>query len=90
MKTTFLMSVALLGTLTLASAVQAQDMSGQQDAQPVSASTGASTSTSTSASPEKSGYGGGVSGSTSASGSLTRSGWATCGHLPQCNPDSGH
>jgi hypothetical protein len=36
-----------------------------------------------------SGYGG-VSESTSASGSLTRSGWAPCGHLPQCNADSGH
>jgi hypothetical protein len=34
-----------------------------------------------------SGYGG-VSGSTSASGSLTRYGPA-CGHLPQCNADSG-
>lgn len=91
MTTTFLMSVALLGTLTLASPVQAQDMSGQQNAQPVSGSTSASTSTSTSASPGTSGYGGGVSGSAGASGSLTRSGWATCGHLPQCdNPDSGH
>jgi hypothetical protein len=36
-----------------------------------------------------SGYGG-VSGSTGASGSLMPSGAATCGHLPQCNPDSGH
>jgi hypothetical protein len=36
-----------------------------------------------------SGYGG-VAGSTSASGSLSRSGWAPCGHLPQCNADSGH
>lgn len=35
------------------------------------------------------GYGG-VSESTSASGGLTRSGWTTCGHLPQCNADSGH
>jgi hypothetical protein len=36
-----------------------------------------------------SGYGG-VSGSTSASGSLTPSGRPTCGHLPQCNADTGH
>ncbi|SIT51147.1 conserved exported hypothetical protein [Paraburkholderia piptadeniae] len=35
------------------------------------------------------GYGG-VSGSTSASGGLIRSGWASCGHLPQCNVDNGH
>lgn len=86
MKTTFLMSAALLGTLSLAGAVQAQDTSGQQDGQSVSASTIASPGTSTSTSPGTSAYGG-VSGSTSASGGLTRPG---CGHLPQCNPDSGH
>jgi hypothetical protein len=36
-----------------------------------------------------SGYGG-VAGSTSAVGSSTRNGSATCGHLPQCNANSGH
>ncbi|TDY40547.1 hypothetical protein BX592_12460 [Paraburkholderia rhizosphaerae] len=36
-----------------------------------------------------SGYGG-VSGGTSSSGSLSGPGWAACGHLPRCNPDSGH
>jgi hypothetical protein len=36
-----------------------------------------------------SGYGG-VSGSTSASAGSTRYGPATCGHLPQCDADSGH
>jgi hypothetical protein len=94
MKTKFLLFAGLLSALSL---VQAQDMSGQQDAQPVSASTGASPGTSTSASPGTStspspgtsGYGG-VSGGTSATGNLSRSGWATCGHLPQCNADSGH
>ncbi|TDG23199.1 hypothetical protein EYW47_14785 [Paraburkholderia silviterrae] len=89
MKTTFLMSAALVGVVSLVSAVQAQDMSGQQNAQPVSGATSASTNTSPNASPGTSGYGG-VSGSNSASGSLTRLGWATCGHMPQCNPDSGH
>lgn len=78
MKTTILVSAALLGILSLASVAQAQDASGQQDGQ--SASANASSNT---------GYGG-VSGSTSASGSMDRSGLATCGHLPQCNPDSGH
>ena len=89
MKTTFLMSAALLGTMSVASAVQAQDWSGQQTTQPVSGATSASTSTSTSASPGTTGYGG-VSGSTGASGSLNRLGGAACGHLPQCNADSGH
>ena len=78
MKTTILVSAVLLGILSLASVAQAQDASGQQDGQ--SASTNASSN---------SGYGG-VSGSTSASGSTDRWGAATCGHLPQCNPDSGH
>ncbi|MFL9998125.1 hypothetical protein PQR34_37100 [Paraburkholderia sediminicola] len=36
-----------------------------------------------------SGYGG-VSAGTSASGSLTRDTATTCGHLPQCNANSGH
>jgi hypothetical protein len=89
MKTTFLVSVALLGTISVAGAVQAQDTSGQQNAQAVSASTSASPGTSTSASPDTSGYGG-VPGGTSATGNLNRAGWATCGHLPQCNADSGH
>ncbi len=89
MKTTFLMSAALLGTLSLASAVQAQDMPRQQDAQPVSVSTSASPGTSTSATPGTTAYGG-VSGSTSASGSLAGAGWTNCGHLPRCSPDSGH
>jgi len=88
MKTTFLMSAALLGTLSLAGAVQAQDMPRQQDAQPVSASS-ASPGTSTSATPGTTAYGG-VSGSASASGSLTGAGWTNCGHRPQCSPDSGH
>jgi hypothetical protein len=38
---------------------------------------------------DASGYGG-VSGSISASSGSTRYGPATCGHLPQCNADSGH
>jgi len=77
MKTTILLSAALLGSLSLASVALAQDTSGQQNAQSASTS---STSTS--------GYGG-VSGSSSASGG-PRSAWANCGHLPQCNADSGH
>lgn len=87
MKMTFLLSAALLGTLSLACAVQAQYMSGQQNAQ--SASTSASPGTSTNAARGTSEYGG-VSGGTSATGQLNRSGWAPCGHLPQCSPDSGH
>ena len=87
MKTMFLLSAAVLSALSLAGSVRAQDMSGQQNAQP--ASTSASPGTSTSAAPGTSGYGG-ASGGTSASGSLTRSGWATCGHMSQCSPDSGH
>lgn len=90
MKTTFLVSAAaLLGTLSLASAVQAQDTPRQQDAQPVSGSTSASPGTSTSATPGATAYGG-VPGSASASGSLTGAGWTNCGHRPQCSPDSGH
>ncbi|SEJ91955.1 hypothetical protein [Paraburkholderia diazotrophica] len=78
MKTTIFVSAVLLGILSLAGVAQAQDASGQKDEQ--SASANAS---------NNSGYGG-VSGSTSASGSMDRWGAATCGHLPQCNPDSGH
>lgn len=87
MKMTFLMSAAVLSAFSLASGVQAQDMSGQQNPQPTS--TSSLPGTSTGAAPSTSGYGG-VSGSTSASGSFTPSGWATCGHMSQCNPDSGH
>ena len=80
MKTTFLVSAAaLLGALSLAGVAHAQDTSGQQSAQSASASTSDSTSTA--------GYGG-VS-ANSASG-VRNSGWANCGHLPQCNADSGH
>jgi len=89
MKTTFLLSAALLSALPIAGTVQAQDMSEQQAAQPVSEPTSASPGTSTSAAPGSSGYGG-VYGGTSASGGLARSGWATCGHMSKCNPDSGH
>jgi hypothetical protein len=80
MKTTILVSAALLGILSLAGGAQAQaqDASGQQIGQ--SASADAS---------NNSGYGG-VSGTTSASGSMDRLGSPTCGHLPQCNADSGH
>ena len=78
MKTKILFSAALLGILPLASTSQAQEASGQQDGQ--SASTNAS---------DNSGYGG-VSGSSSASDGMGRSGSSTCGHLPQCAPDSGH
>lgn len=89
MKTTFLMSAALLGTLAFAGAVQAQDMSGQQNAQPVSASSSAPASNLTSGSPGTAGYGG-VSWNTSMSGSMARSELANCGHLSHCRPDSGH
>ena len=89
MKTKFLMSVAILGTLSLSSAVYAQDVKSQQDAQSVSSSTTASPARSTDAASDTSGYGG-VKESTNASGRLTGSGWTTCGHLPQCNADSGH
>jgi hypothetical protein len=78
MKTTILVSAALLGMLSLAGAAQAQDASGQQDGQTASANASSNA-----------GYGG-VSGSSSASGGMARSAWATCGHLPQCNADSGH
>lgn len=78
MKTTTLVSAALLGILSLASVAQAQEASGQQDGQ--SASTNARSDSE---------YGG-VSGSSSASGGMSRPGSATCGHLPQCNVDSGH
>jgi len=77
MKTTILASAAVLGFLALTSVVQAQGASGQQDGQSATANS------------SDSGYGG-VSGGSTASGGMARSGWATCGHLPQCNPDSGH
>lgn len=78
MKTTILVSAALLGILSFASVAHAQEASGQQDGQ--SASANASSN---------SGYGG-VSGNNGASGGMARSSWVTCGHLPKCNPDSGH
>lgn len=84
MKTTFLLSVALLSAPSLVGTAQAQDISGQQDAQPVSAATSASPGTS-----GNSGYGG-VAGITSATGNVSRADWTRCGHLPNCNPDSGH
>jgi len=78
MKTAILVSAVLLGFLSLASVAQAQDASGQQDGQTASTDTSSN-----------SGYGG-VSGNTSASGNMDRSASVTCGHLPQCKPDSGH
>ncbi|SEJ67803.1 hypothetical protein SAMN05192539_1015113 [Paraburkholderia diazotrophica] len=87
MKTTFLVPAVVVGAFSLAGVAQAQDTSPQQDAQ--SSSTTTSASASSSASRDSSGYGG-VSGSNGASGNLTRWGQGTCGHLPQCNADSGH
>ena len=84
MKTTFILSVTLLIALPLVGTAQAQDLSGQQDPQPVSAANSASPATSA-----NSGYGG-VAGSTSATGNVGRADWTRCGHLPKCNPDSGH
>ncbi len=89
MKTMFLLSATLLGAVSLASVAQTQDTSGQQDAQSASVSTSASPGPNSNTSPGTSGYGG-VAGGTSTSGSLTHPGWANCGHLPQCSPDSGH
>lgn len=84
----FLVSAVVLGVVSVAATLQAQEMSGQPGAQE-SASTSASPDTSTNASGGMSGYGG-VSGTTSLSGSMARPGRANCGHLPQCSPDSGH
>ncbi len=80
MKTAILVSAALLGILSLAGVAQAQaqDASAQQDGQSATANASSNSE-----------YGG-VPGSTSASGSMDRSRSATCGHLPQCNADSGH
>ncbi|RZF26252.1 hypothetical protein EVC45_29415 [Paraburkholderia sp. UYCP14C] len=78
MKTKILASAALLGILSLAGVAQAQDASAQQDGQSALANASSNSE-----------YGG-VSGSTSVSGSMDRTRSATCGHLPQCNPDSGH
>ncbi|MGF6633252.1 hypothetical protein OKW39_000403 [Paraburkholderia sp. MM6662-R1] len=89
MKTTILASAALVGILSLASVGQAQEASGQQDGQAQQAP-GQQDGQSASANASSNSAYGGVSGSSSISGGMGRSGWATCGHLPQCNPDSGH